>query len=155
MHNRSHHHAFTLVELVLVMLVIAVVAAMVVPSLNNTARGRRMGDTASQIVALARLARTQAVTEGKTYRLNIDPNGGSYWLSVRDSDVFQILGNWSYSVPDGLRVECNLQPQQDGLYVEFKQTGRSDPATIFVRDDNGSSLQVVSESATELFHVAE
>jgi prepilin-type N-terminal cleavage/methylation domain-containing protein len=155
MRHWSHHRAFTLVELVLVMVVISVIAAIVVPMLNGTARGRRKGDTASQIVALARLARTQAVTEGKTYRLNIDPNGGSYWLSVRDSDAFAVLGNWSYSVPEGVRVECSLQPQQDGLYIEFKQTGRSDPATVFVRDDDGNSLQIVSESATELFHIAE
>ena len=131
MRNRNHPRAFTLVELVLVMVVIAVIAAMVVPSLSGSARGRRIGDTANQIVSLARLARTQAVTDGKTYRLNIDPNGGSYWLTVRDADAFQVLGNWSYTVPEGLRVECSLQPQQDGLYIEFKQTGRSDPATIW------------------------
>jgi prepilin-type N-terminal cleavage/methylation domain-containing protein len=85
MRNRNHHRAFTLVELVLVMVVIAVVAAMVMPSLSGTARGRRLGDTANQIVALARMARTQSVTEGKMYRLNIDPNGGSGFGRVCDS----------------------------------------------------------------------
>ena len=146
---------FTLVELVLVMLVIAVVVAMVAPSFHGANRGRRAGDTASQIVSLASYARSQAITQGKTYRLNLDPDAGTYELSKRDYDVFEVMGNWSYSTPDGVRIACDLQPQQDGLYIEFRPTGRTDPAIIRVSDDDGMVIEVICESATELFHVAD
>ena len=152
---RPRHRAFTLIELVLVMLVIAVVVAIVAPSFHGANRGRRTGDTASQIVSLALYARSQAITQGKTYRLNLDPDAGRYELSVRDYDMFETLNNWSYRTPDGVRIACDVQSQQDGLYIEFRPTGRTDPATIRVTDDDGMVVEVVCESATELFHVAE
>ena len=137
------------------MLVIAVVVAMVAPTFHGTSRGRRTGDTATQIVSLALYARSQAITQGKTYRLNLDPDAGTYELSVRDYDTFEMLGNWSYSVPEGVQISCDLPAQQDGLYIEFRPTGRTDPATIRVTDDDGIVVEVVCESATELFHIAD
>src|SRR5438067_9157424 len=55
---RSQPRGFTLFELVLVMLVLAVIMAMVAPKLAGTARGRRTGDAATQITALAYYARS-------------------------------------------------------------------------------------------------
>jgi len=152
---RRRHRAFTLIELVLVMVVISVIIAVVAPSFHGSSRGRRTGDTASQIVSLALYARSQAITQGKTYRLNLDPDSGTYELSVRDYDTFETLNNWSYRTPEGVRIACDVQSQQDGLYIEFRPTGRTDPATIRVTDDDGMLVEVVCESATELFHVAD
>ena len=137
------------------MLVITVVIAMVAPTFHGTSRGRRTGDTANQIVSLALYARSQAITQGKTYRMNLDPDAGTYELSVRDYDTFETLSNWSFSAPEGVSITCDVPSQQDGLYIEFRPSGRTDPATIRVMDDDGMVVEVVCESATELFHVAE
>jgi type II secretion system protein H len=155
MRIRSTHSGFTLLELVLVMLVIAVAAAMVAPSLRGSVSGRRLGDAATQLVSLAQYARTQAVTQGRSYRLNVDVSARTYWLTSREYDVFQNLTNdfgRVISVPDGVGIECDIQRQDDGTYVEFRPSGRTDPATIRLRDDNNKVLVVACDSATELFH---
>jgi type II secretion system protein H len=155
MRIRSTHSGFTLLELVLVMLVIAVAAAMVAPSLRGSVSGRRLGDAATQLVSLAQYARTQAVTQGRSYRLNVDVSARTYWLTSREYDVFQNLTNdfgRVISVPDGVGIECDIQRQDDGTYVEFRPSGRTDPATIRLRDDNNNVLVVACDSATELFH---
>jgi type II secretion system protein H len=155
MRTRSIHSGFTLLELVLVMLVIAIAAAMVAPSLRGSVNGRRLGDAGTQLVSLAQYARTQAVTQGHSYRLNLDLSAKTYWLTSREYDTFQNLSNdfgRVITAPDGVTLESDLQPQDDGTYIEFRPTGRTDPATIRLRDNNNNVLVVTCESATELFH---
>jgi type II secretion system protein H len=164
---RLRRDGFTLFELVLVLLVVALIAATVVPAMRNFAHGRRLGDAATQIVALANYARTQAIAEGKTYRLNLDMSAGTYALTARTYDAFEDLGNdygELFQVPEGMRLDCNFSPQQDGLYVTFHPNGRTDagdqPAgvdslVIKLVDDDGNQKQIVCQSPTELFQIVD
>src|SRR5688572_1587989 len=61
----SARPAFTLLELIVVLLVLSVLFAMAAPSFSGFGAGRAAHQTASQIVTLARWAREQAVTEGR------------------------------------------------------------------------------------------
>jgi type II secretion system protein H len=155
MRLQRSHAAFTLIELMLVMVVIAFAAAMVVPLLGNSAKGRRAGDNAAQIVSLTQYARSQAVSLGKTCRVVLDLEARSYAIAVQDTEGFVVLDNWTFYLPEGVWLETDIPEQQDGVYIEFKPTGRTDPATIRVRDENGAVVEVVCESATEMFHVVD
>ncbi|HET6251700.1 MAG TPA: prepilin-type N-terminal cleavage/methylation domain-containing protein [Tepidisphaeraceae bacterium] len=170
--------AFTLIELILVLAIIAVIATIAVPSVANFERSQRIGETADQVVALARWARTQAITEGVSYRLNFSPADGQYWLTVQRGasyenalqevqsgglgtavgtqvTVFNDLGAETgrhFVAPAGVNFTCNFQPQPDGLYVEFRSTGRTDPGTVLVTDSTGKKIEVGTLSATEEYH---
>lgn len=158
---------FTLLELVLVMLVISLIAATVVPAMRNFAHGRRLGDSATHIVALVNYARAQAIAEGRTYRLNLDLTAGTYGLTARTYDSFDNLGNdfgQVFTVPEGMRLDCNFQPQPDGLYLTFRPNGRTDSGdqpggidSLVIRliDDDHSVKEIVCESPTELFHIVD
>jgi prepilin-type N-terminal cleavage/methylation domain-containing protein len=154
---RSQPRGFTLFELVLVMLVLAVVMAMVAPKLAGTARGRRTGDAATQIAALAYYARSQAVTEGRTYRLNIQPGDGSYWITMQDGPSFVDPANgWGNlnHLPEGVRIAaCDFPQHQDGIYAEFRPSGRVDPGYIRIVDDDNQVAEIACESATELYRI--
>src|SRR3972149_3661562 len=65
---------FTLLELILVMVILSTVLAMAAPSLRGFFASRQIQDAAAQILALTQFARSQAVSEGTTYRLNFDPD---------------------------------------------------------------------------------
>src|SRR3954451_5735592 len=79
---------FTLLELILVMAIIAIVAAITVPSFRTFAIGRNSQNTASDIIGLTNYARTQAASEGRVYRLNFDTTNGAFWLTAKYGGAF-------------------------------------------------------------------
>src|SRR3954464_11941493 len=75
----SSRRAFTLIELMLVLLVIAIALGTVAPSLRGHSRTSKLRDTAEQFVTLTRLARTRAMSTGQPHRIVIGaaPRSGS------------------------------------------------------------------------------
>jgi prepilin-type N-terminal cleavage/methylation domain-containing protein len=148
---------FTLLELVLVMLILTILVGLVAPSLRGFATGRKTTDAAAQLVAVARWARTQAITESTTYHLNLDPAAGTYWVTVldvagADQRIQTSLGQ-IYRVPEGVTLESDLPTDQGHQTINFYATGRADPGTIRLRGER-QEIQVVCLSATEGYHVA-
>ena len=141
----------------MVLMIVAIVSMIAAPALNNFAKGRGIGNCAEQIVSLTRWARTQAITRGVAYRLNLDPATRTFWLTVvRDDGTVDYLGEEFgrvFTAPDGVSLEWNAPPQQDGQYIQFLPTGRTDPATIRVSDTRGKVIEISCFSPTELFHI--
>lgn len=99
---------FTLIELILVMMLICTVLGMAAPSLRGFFQSHQATDAAGQIVALAQYARTQAASEGRTYRLNFDTQAGQYWLTAQDGANFAVLGREfgrTFALPEGVAFE--------------------------------------------------
>lgn len=156
--QRTKSHGFTLIELVLVMVIAAVAMAIVIPTLSHSVQGRRCGDIAAQVCALAGYARTEAISQGTAYRLNFDPAGHEFWLTMQQGGEFVELGEEfgrHFAVPPELTISTDLQTQGDGLYIQFTPDGRCDPGTITVRDDRNSQVQVSCLSATETYRVVD
>jgi len=64
-HNKPQSAcAFTLIELVLVMALIAVAVSMVIPHLSEFVHGRALGSEAQQLLALLDAGQSRAVSEG-------------------------------------------------------------------------------------------
>jgi type II secretory pathway pseudopilin PulG len=90
--RRPPASAFTLLELILVMLILSITAGMVVPSVLAFAVNRTMENAVQQVLTLASYAQTQSVADARTYRLNYDPSAGEVWLTAAASDgTFQPL----------------------------------------------------------------
>src|SRR4051794_14678146 len=102
--GHGRHAAYTLLELVAVMAILCLVAGMAVPSLKGFGQGRQTTEGAAQLVALARRARTQAITEATPYRLNVDPAAGTYWLTAWRGGGFVSPGDnfgMVFAAPEG------------------------------------------------------
>lgn len=65
--------AFTLVELILVMALLATVMAFAAPSLSRSLRQRHLDGEAAHLLALTEYARDEAVAQGVPMILSIDP----------------------------------------------------------------------------------
>jgi prepilin-type N-terminal cleavage/methylation domain-containing protein len=72
MRSRCRHSAFTLMELILVMLIVALIAGLLAPSLIHFTAGRAVDNFGQDFVGLCQLARTHATSEAQPYFLVID-----------------------------------------------------------------------------------
>src|SRR4051812_14899563 len=86
-------HGFTLLELVIVMLVLAILTGIMVPALRGFLVSSRARDASTQILSLTQYARARAAADSTIYRLNFDLVNGAYWLTVQDQGTFTDLGN--------------------------------------------------------------
>ncbi len=149
---------FTLIELVLVLAIIAVAVMMMAPTLANFVRGRGPTNTAGQFVALAHWARSQAVTDGATYRLNIDTQAGTWWLTKDNGQKFaSVDGNYGqvFSAPEDVRIQTDAAKVDTAQVIAFDPSGRNDPATVKFIGVRGGESDAVCETAMDSFHVVD
>src|SRR2546430_16407369 len=106
--TKHSRRGFTLLELVLVMVIACVLLALVAPSFTNWSRGSQLRDAADNFVAITRYARDRAVSDSTTCRLNIDPQAGTYALTIQNGDNFEpIQSSWgrSFQLDDGMQMQ--------------------------------------------------
>jgi Tfp pilus assembly protein FimT len=141
----------------MMMVILSTVLAMAAPSLRGFFASRQTSDAAAQIISLTQLARSQAITEGRPYRLNIDVDEGAYWLSMQEQGAFVELdtefGRLFY-FPKDTQIELeDIVSNGSEQYVEFTPEGRTRPGIIRLIDRRGEIYEVTCFSPTELFTV--
>ena len=151
--------AFPMLELLLVMLIIAIAVGIAAANFRNSARARVIDDVASQVLSLTRYGRTQAMSQGHTYRLNFNQSDSSYWLTQQDFGAApQQLGTeigQKFQAPADVQFEVKVQQQTDGVYVEFGPDGRTMVGEIDIKNQSGRLIRIICESPTETYHIAD
>ena len=121
--------AFTLLELVVVLLVITIAMGIVAPQLRGWNHGAKLRDTGEQFITLARLARTQAAATGQVHRLVVGSDGRCA-VSVQDGEQFLELGapyEGNFAVPEGVSIKLTDNQNVPRDFVEFYPNGRPSP----------------------------
>ena len=140
------------------MVILCTALAMAAPSLRGFFSSRQTSQAAAQIVALTKLARTQAICQGRVYRLNIDTDERSYWLTAQQQGTFDELESAfgrTFYLPRDVTVELDeitgASLAQD--YIEFFPQGQTQASIIRLTDRRGEILEITCFSPTELFTV--
>jgi len=148
---------FTLLELIVILGLVGVLLAMAAPSLRGFMGSRQTADAAAQVLALTQWAGSRAAAQGNVYRLNLDTQANTYWLTMQQGGEFVDLGSEfgrRFKLPEGaaatLRRPAGSEPR---AYIAFYPTGRTEEVTIELRGRQGEVFRVVCESATEAFHI--
>jgi len=109
------------------------------------------------MLSLTHLARSRAISQGCTYRLNFDTEEGIYWLTVQEGGAFvEIEGDYGrhFRLPVGVSIALDAPSDEEELsYVRFYPDGRCDAATIELAGGEGDVLQVICPSASERFRI--
>lgn len=79
--------AFTLVELIFVMVLLIIVASMVAPRMSSFFHGRVLNSEARRMLSLINYAQSRAVSEGVPVLLWLDPAHSTYGLEVQSGHV--------------------------------------------------------------------
>ena len=149
--------AFTLLELIAVMVIVAVVLAMAAPDLRRFFRAHQAAHVARHLTAMAQYCRSRAVSEGRNYRLHIDPDSSRLQISRYADAGYEPAGDdlgQSYMPPDNVKVAWyEQQPVQDDNGLQFMPSGLSPVATIEVTGPGGETWFVTCASPTEPFRI--
>lgn len=81
--RRHSRRAFTLIELIFVMVLLAIGAAMVAPRMATFFRGRVLSSEARRLLALAHYGQSRAIAEGVPVLLWINAKDSTYGLRVQ------------------------------------------------------------------------
>ena len=148
---------FTLLELIVVLALVAVLLGLAAPSLRGFLGSRQTADAAAQVLALTQLAGTRAIAQGNVYRLNIDLQSNTYWLTMQQGGMFVDLNcefGRRFQFPEGTTVRVEAPAAGSPLSaIDFYPSGRTEEATIELKGRQGEVYQLICESATEAFHV--
>lgn len=89
MRLRNRHglrRGFTLVEMVVVVIIMAVLFAVTLPSLRSTAKNNRLRSSVRELMSLMKYARTEAVFNGRTTEVFLSLEENQFWLDLRTPD---------------------------------------------------------------------
>lgn len=141
--TRPRTIAFTLLELVLVLVIIGLALAVVTPSLGGWSRGMRMRNAADEVIAATRWARERAIAAAVPHSVTVDSDSN---LRVAARDGAMVLDDGpverTFSMPEGVTVRV----EAEGDEVWFFPDGRSASAVFRITTDRGDVMEVASGS---------
>lgn len=159
MKPRAVHPGFTLLELVLVMLIMATGLAVAAPSLQGWSRGSQLRNQADQLVSVTRFARTRAIADSTTYRLNIDPAANTYHLTMQSGQQFvqPESKEWgkTFQLQDATIRLSSGTVGASGVAntIDFLPDGRTQEATIELQSTRSGTISIQCASPTDVFAI--
>lgn len=133
-----HERAFTLIEILVVVIIIAIISGVALMSMNLIGDDRELDTERKRLATLIELAQDEAVMQGREFGLELMTSTYRFvefdpfefrWSEVRDDELFRVR-----QLPEGMEFE---------LYVEDKRIFlENDPKLIEDPDEAGTSLTV-------------
>ena len=124
MPSARRHAAFTLIELILVMMLLTIVVAIAAPSLSRFFRSRSVDSEARRFLALTRAAQSRAVTEGVPMILWLESKQRVYGLNADKSFIEEDPNAEQFSVYE--TIEMDVQLSADAVSAAQSSRFKSD-----------------------------
>ena len=168
--------AFTLIEMVVVIVLISIVAAMIIPEMKGSFNDALLRSTGRDLVNVFSFASSRAVGLGQCYRVRFDAPNGRYAVErqIHDGtgtdfvplkDVSGAEGRLdphiavAISAPEESSSGNDLSPgpaaQSLPDAISFYPDGTSDAAEVQLRDRDGFQLLLQLNPVTGRVHVTE
>ena len=145
----GNRRAFTLVEMLVVLAIMAMIMAISLPFTAGFGKGLKIKTTAKAIVGMMSVARSNAVTFRKNYSVVFDVKKGQYWI---EDDVGRVYEK-KYPLPSSVKFEVKGGDKIDPITFEndkvtFKPSGSTEgpSGSVTITDNQGGSRTI---SATE------
>lgn len=123
---RRARGAFTLLEMMLVMALIVMLAALVVPSIRGFYKGEKLMAATDGVRAAAAQARLYAIDEGIPYRLSVVPGRGNYRAAPDNANLWNQGSDGEYPTVEGVVPnDIALRVQSQGQSVSVDSEGES------------------------------
>ena len=151
---KGSRRAFTLLELVMVLMLVAIVVAAAAPSLRGWNRGQRLDNAAEQFISATRWARTQAISTAAPHAVEINGAAGRYRVVRLDGEgTAPAAGEFGRDMmlPANFLIDVIRQDESGASAIEFHPNGRLTPATVLITADWGERATIASTASAESF----
>lgn len=146
--------AFSLIELIAVMVILAVLMAMTVPALQGFGEHQEARTAAASILTSMKWARQKAVTDGIPYRVEFDMDERRFRPLRRVAFAYEPIAHHDARFvqwPDPVTVE--LDPAMTGEWITFHPDGSSDHAIITVIGRRDTRLAIAKPNGKASFAI--
>ena len=150
--------AFTLIEIMVVVAIIAVIATAAIPSLYGFIHKEGFRKTVSDVLDACRSARSDAIINNRTAELVFHPRDGNGTCEVSASSAG--YGAWAHSAKFEnctiKMLDVNLQEYKDADYakVRFFPDGKCDEMTLVLLSDKNEWKTISLEITTGIASIA-
>lgn len=123
-------HGFTLIEILVVMVIIAIITTVAVLSLGNGDRDRLVKQEAQRLSAVLGVASQDAVIQSSQYGLRVAGDGYEF-LELRNQKWRPVPGQAAlahHSLPDGMRMTLSVE----GLAAKLTSTDQDQRPQVLV-----------------------
>jgi len=133
---------FTLLELVVVLLILGLLAALAAPTISGTLESGRLRSGAAEMRAVFTLARTLAVSGGKERAVIVDRARGLYGVD----------GEEERRLPEGVEVSSarvgDRAEEGDTFRVQFYPDGSAEETEVVLAASGAGGLRVAVDPLT-------
>ena len=176
-------HAFTLIELMVVIVLIGILTAVILPEMKGTYEGTLLRSTSRELVGVCDLASSQAISRNQQLVLQFDSGAGRYSIEPGPTGRALQAGASSREVPGGqgqwdTRISIAIRQFADNATempsggttpvpvnpiqsvgrekgITFYPDGTADPTEIVLRDRDGFGLALRINPVTARVRIME
>ncbi len=157
---------FTLIELMVVLVIMAGLSSLVVPSIASALRRTGLGSTGTELCDLLDFAYMTAVTRHRAVDVNLSEDKGRCWVTVRSATLPWIEEQERpkaqrmavLRIPEGTRMTL-MQEDGRGMrsagrweILTFNSDGTTDDAVVVLSNDKGEEYRIEIFGATGEVH---
>jgi len=132
---KTHLQGFTLIEILLVVFILSVVAAVAVPNFSRTYSNLELKRKTEDVAYLMKYAQSRSVAKRRPLRLMFDSEFEKYWLEEffedEGEEIFKRLTSRlgkTYKIPNSIQIQMEEPP------VTFYPDGRIEKRRIYLCD---------------------
>ncbi|NOZ20072.1 MAG: prepilin-type N-terminal cleavage/methylation domain-containing protein [Planctomycetes bacterium] len=143
---------FTLIELMLVLMVLGLVYGIVFFRLDHVLTRYRLRGAARDILATMQLARSQAVSQQRPFRVVFDMDNQAFWLAREGAAPAA-----KRPLPEGVRIDrvtvAGRSRSSGREAVEYTSVGGAQRVRVDVASDDGRTISIQVDPLNAYAHV--
>jgi len=144
--------AFTLVEMIMVMVVLCILIGLAAPSLARSFHQRNLTQEATRLLAATEYARDEAVSQGAPMVVWIDAAGGRFGVKALPGYEDSGARNKDFTLINGLHFDTqkgSVDAAGENDAAVFTADGSLDPSSetsVKILDDSNGSIEIAQTS---------
>ena len=145
--KKMNKKGVTLIELIVVMIIIAIGAALMAPNIGGWLPNNRLRSATRDIASAMRIAQTKAVSNNFQYRVNLnsaDVGTNSYILQYNTGGIW-VNDGAIQRLPSGIIISNNTLPNDR---AEFNSNSTSSSGSVTLQNTKGTQRRITLAAST-------